>query len=106
MSVIPGQRFLTVYSGVLTLVFAVTVLGGFASGKKPDVVDELNVHRINVVEPDGTLRMVISNKATLPGVPLYSSAGYREVERFEIPMASGDGIAAVRMRKTRLESSR
>jgi hypothetical protein len=26
----PNQRFLTIYSGVLTFVFAVTVLSGFA----------------------------------------------------------------------------
>jgi hypothetical protein len=68
MSTITGQRFLTVYSGVLTLVFGVTVLSGFSFGQKPDVVDELTVHRINVVEPDGTLRMVIANRARLPGV--------------------------------------
>jgi hypothetical protein len=30
--------------------------------------DELTVHRMNVVEPDGTLRMVISNHAKLPGI--------------------------------------
>jgi hypothetical protein len=83
MSVITGQRFLTLYSGALTLVFAVTVLGGFASGKKPDVVDELNVHRINVVEPDGTLRMVISDKALLPGVIVNG----KEVEKVERPQA-------------------
>ncbi len=30
--------------------------------------DEIDVHRINVVEPDGTLRLVISNKADFPGI--------------------------------------
>jgi hypothetical protein len=30
--------------------------------------DEIDVHRLNVREPDGTLRMVISNHARLPGV--------------------------------------
>lgn len=62
-----GQRFLVVYAGVLTAVFAVTVLSGFS---KPDAAhfDELTVHRINVVEPDGTLRMVISDKANFPGL--------------------------------------
>lgn len=64
-----SQRFLVLYSGVLTAVFAITVLTGFASPKvKKTTFDEVDVHRINVREPDGTLRMVISNKARLPGV--------------------------------------
>jgi len=62
------QRFLTIYSGVLTLVFAVTVFSGFSIGDKPVTFDQINVHRINVVEPDGTLRMVISDHAKLPGI--------------------------------------
>ncbi len=63
-----SQRFLTIYSGVLTLVFAVTVFSGFSIGNKPTTFDQINVHRINVVEPDGTLRMVISDHAKLPGI--------------------------------------
>jgi hypothetical protein len=61
-----GQRFLVVYSFLITVVFAVTILSGFASRTKD--FDEINVRRINVVEPDGTLRMVISDHAKLPGV--------------------------------------
>ena len=68
MKFFTSQRFLTVYSGVLTLAFAVTVFSGFSSGKKPVTFDQINVHRINVVEPDGTVRMVISNHAQLPGL--------------------------------------
>jgi len=49
-------------------VFAVTSLSGFSFGRNPSVFDEINVHRINVVEPDGTLRMVISDHAKLPGI--------------------------------------
>ncbi len=62
-----SQRFLVVYSGVLTVVFAVTMLGGFAPLKKSSF-EEIDVQRINVVEPDGTLRMVISDKALFPGI--------------------------------------
>lgn len=61
------QHFLTIYSGVLTLVFAVTVLCGFTSKPAKMEVDQLDVHRINLREPDGTLRMVISDKAEFPG---------------------------------------
>jgi hypothetical protein len=46
---------------------AVLLLTGFASSRATSF-DQITVHRINVVEPDGTLRMVISNKADLPGV--------------------------------------
>lgn len=62
-----GQRFLVVYSGLLTLALAVIVLGGFTMHKQRANFDELYVHRLNIVEPDGTLRMVISNQARLPG---------------------------------------
>jgi len=68
-----GQRFLVVYSGVLTAIFAVTVLSGFVgTTTKKTALDELTVQRINIVEPDGTLRMVISNKATEPGIIIKS----------------------------------
>jgi hypothetical protein len=63
-----GQRFLIAYSGVLTLVFAATVLTGFTRSPGKLQVKELDVQRINVVEPDGTLRMVISDKADFPGI--------------------------------------
>jgi hypothetical protein len=63
-----GQRFLTIYSGVLTAVFAVTVFSGFSTWPKSETFEQINVQRINVVEPDGTLRMVISDHAKLPGI--------------------------------------
>ncbi|MEP7039334.1 MAG: hypothetical protein ABI891_13455 [Acidobacteriota bacterium] len=61
-------RFLTIYSGVLTFVFAITVLTGFSNSSKTEIFDTINAHRINITEPDGTLRMVISNHDKLPGV--------------------------------------
>jgi hypothetical protein len=63
-----SQRFLVVYSGLLTLIFAVVVLGGFSQSRQKQKFAEIDVERINVVEPDGTLRMVISNKAAFPGI--------------------------------------
>ncbi|HTQ54860.1 MAG TPA: hypothetical protein VMI94_10390 [Bryobacteraceae bacterium] len=62
-----SQRFLTIYSGVLTATFAVTVLSGFAKRSRSASFDDITVRRINIVEPDGTLRMVLSNKAQCPG---------------------------------------
>lgn len=55
------QRYPVVYSGTLTIVFAVTRLTGAAALRdaKFDTIDE---QRINVREADGTLRMLVSNK--------------------------------------------
>jgi hypothetical protein len=64
---INGQQVLVVYAAVLSTVFAIVVLMG-AKSHKSQAFDEIEVHRIDVVEPDGTLRMVISNRDRLPGV--------------------------------------
>jgi hypothetical protein len=63
-----SRRFLAVYSGCLTLVFAVTVLAGFARPWGSANFDQITVRRINVVEPDGTVRLVVSDKAEFPGL--------------------------------------
>jgi hypothetical protein len=71
-------RFLAVYSGTLTVVFALTTGASLWNHSLPPVhaeprnsedrvLDQLTVHRINIVEPDGTPRLVISDKARFPG---------------------------------------
>jgi hypothetical protein len=65
---IGSQRFLIIYSGVLTLIFVVTVSAGFMQMPKKTTFEQIDVQRINIVEPDGTLRMVISDKTSLPGI--------------------------------------
>jgi len=71
MRIFSSRRFLAIYSGVLTAVFLITVLSGFSQQRTkkraPQEFDVITVHRINVVEPDGTLRLIISNKASAPG---------------------------------------
>lgn len=67
MKFISSRRFLMIYSGVLTLVFAGTVLMGATSTTRNASFDQVTVHRINVVEPDGTMRMTISDAAEAPG---------------------------------------
>lgn len=61
------QRLLLVYSGVLTIVLCVVLLSGAKSEKKVSF-DEIDVKRINLVEPDGTVRLIISDKAHFPGL--------------------------------------
>lgn len=63
-----NPRFLAIYSAVVTLAFAIVVLTGFAESRQKQKFSEIDVERINVVEPDGTLRMVISNKSAFPGI--------------------------------------
>jgi len=62
------MRFLTLYSAVLTTILAAAALTGRTDSKRVATLDELTVRRINVVEPDGKLRMIISNHAQLPGI--------------------------------------
>jgi hypothetical protein len=63
-----SQKFLMMYSGVLTAVFAVTVLAGFGPRSSRQKFEQIDVERINVIEPDGTLRLVISNRSLAPGI--------------------------------------
>lgn len=61
------QRLLLVYSGVITIVLCSMLLTGSSVGKKSSF-DEIDTKRINLIEPDGTLRMVIADEAHFPGL--------------------------------------
>ncbi|MFZ0418756.1 MAG: hypothetical protein WAM04_11715 [Candidatus Sulfotelmatobacter sp.] len=61
-----SPKFLAVYSGVLTVAFAVVVLCGAAIVRKQNF-GVITARRINIVEPDGTVRLTISNRADFPG---------------------------------------
>ncbi len=62
------QRLLLIYSGTLTLVLCIVLLSGFTVANKKTSFDEIDVKRINLVEPDGTVRLVIADKASFPGL--------------------------------------
>jgi hypothetical protein len=64
---VSGNRFLVVYSGILTLVMALTLLTAAERGAKTSF-KEIDVQRVNIVEPDGTVRLVLSDKALFPGL--------------------------------------
>ncbi len=81
MKLFSNQYFLLIYSGLLTVAFSLTVTLGLARGdftlchvsaseqhdaQHPDF-DQITVHRINVVESDGTPRLIISDRAEFPG---------------------------------------
>ena len=66
-------RFLKIYAVALTaafLVFATLVLSGsFSKVTSSQKFEEINVERINIIEKDGKLRLVISNQARQhPGI--------------------------------------
>lgn len=67
-----STKILVVYSTVVTTVLAAFTLAGFAA-PRAQRFDEIDVQRINVREADGTLRMVVSNHARLPGVMVKGS---------------------------------
>ena len=66
MRLLSNPRFLAIYSGVLTIAFAAVVLGAVAMVRN-QTFGIITARRINIVEPDGTVRLTISNRADFPG---------------------------------------
>ena len=60
-------RMWRIYGAVSTLAFVVVAVSGFTIARQKASFGTIDVQRINVVEPDGTVRMVISDKARFPG---------------------------------------
>src|SRR3954453_7179422 len=62
-------RALQAYAGGSTLVLVALLTAGMAKSNDKQRIEELTVQRLNVVDANGTLRMVISNKDRMhPGV--------------------------------------
>jgi len=66
MNFLSNPKFLSVYSVVLTVTFTIVVLGA-ASSVRNQKFGIITARRINIVEPDGTVRLTISNRADFPG---------------------------------------
>lgn len=66
----PSPRFLTVYATVMTVIASALIFTSGGSEVSKQKIDVLDVQRINVREPDGTLRFVLTNKAMQPGLIL------------------------------------
>jgi hypothetical protein len=60
------QRFLLLYSVILRTLSGVVLLT--AATPAPKKFDVISAQRINIVEPNGTLRMAISNHSRLLGI--------------------------------------
>jgi hypothetical protein len=62
-------RMLKAYAFVVTLLLVVLVFAGFSQANQKNKFAEIDVERINIVEKDGKLKMVISNSERQhPGV--------------------------------------
>jgi hypothetical protein len=60
-------RFLRLNALITTPLVVILALAAFARAEKKAKFDEIDVGRINVREPDGKLRLIISNKARSSG---------------------------------------
>lgn len=82
---IDPSRALSAYAAVTTLLSAGLLLG---SARAPDPTarfSTLEVERINIREPDGTLRMAIASHARMPGI-VVGDREYRHPDRPEAGM--------------------
>jgi hypothetical protein len=61
------HRFLVIYSGLLTVAFLIGVYFAFDHRSGYATFDRIRVHRIDIVEPEGTPRLILSNRAAYPG---------------------------------------
>src|SRR5215813_4627425 len=66
MTPFTNTRFLAIYSGLLTLAFAAVVVFGIGALRNR-TFGTITARRVNIVEPDGTVRLTISNRADFPG---------------------------------------
>jgi hypothetical protein len=63
-------RYLKRYALVSTLAFLVIAAAAFRPQERREKFDVIDVQRINIVEPDGRLRMILSNRPRSAG-PIY-----------------------------------
>ena len=64
-----NPRFLVIYSSVVTVAFVIAVFYAFRIMRNPQF-GVITVRRINVVEPDGTVRL------TIPTALIFREAGF------------------------------
>ena len=63
-------RLLKVYATGITVLLGTVSMAAFRQASQKQRFTEIDVERINIVEPDGKLRMVISNRPRSIG-PIY-----------------------------------
>src|ERR1700681_91924 len=68
MSTFVRKHLIYTWLAAITLFLGVIAWGQAAAERKVTQFAEIDVQRINIREPDGTLRMTISSAATAPGL--------------------------------------
>jgi hypothetical protein len=74
-------RLFKIYSTVTTVLIAVLALSAFRAERKTTKFDEVDVERINVVEKDGRLRLVISNADRFPDPVMNGKTFHRQGDK-------------------------
>jgi hypothetical protein len=64
-------RVLEAYAVLATATMAILVLAGFRSTHDKPHFEEIDVERLNIVEKNGTPRLILSNAARFPGLILH-----------------------------------
>jgi hypothetical protein len=75
------RTFLAGATTMGALIAAVVTLTGAKGPARHETFDEITVGRINIVEPDGTKRIIVSNKAQFPGDFIQGKEGARPNRR-------------------------
>ena len=88
------DTLLRAYLVVSTIFMGTALLSGFMKGARREHFGEIDVERINLVESDGTVRMVLSNKARSPGVMLRGAQFGQAGTRPGIIFYNGEGTEA------------
>ena len=78
-----SQMFLFIYSIFATMLLILALLYVLKNQSTIKTFDQIQTQQIRIVEPDGTLRMIISNSKKLPGVIVHG----KEVEQVDRPQA-------------------
>src|SRR5580700_65453 len=68
MSAFVRKNLIFIWLTTISMFLCIIASGQAAIERQVTSIKELDVQRINVREPDGTLRMTISNSATAPGL--------------------------------------
>jgi hypothetical protein len=71
-------RVLRIWTALATLACLIVALCGFAAQNRKTTFEEIDVERLNIVESNGRIRLVIANKERLPG-PIIGGKTYERV---------------------------
>jgi hypothetical protein len=74
-----NQTFLLIYSILATLFLIFVFIYFLRKENSTKAFDQIQAQQIRIIEPDGTLRMIISNSKKLPGVIVHG----KEVEQVD-----------------------